>query len=232
MKKIIIAIMAVVAYVNNVNAQNDQLNAYKEQRLEDLPYIQAYQTDEGEILKAADCCGWGLELFAGYNLSENGNTPLAGLSGRYDGKKVSYRLSVSAMSRKFNDEAIEAGKRYYSYAAEGAFHVNLFNKGYHTNVLSLYATVGYIYGKHRFDVGEIEVEDGTIERSVKHNASGLTYGGGIEYRHQFFATGNALAIRIGCQTLPDTWNNNTKVDVMYGITGTFTWGLGRNRVRK
>jgi len=230
MKKFFVAAMAILATAT-ATAQ-DNLTAYKEQRLENMPYIQAYQTDEGEILKSADACGWGVEIFAGYNLSETINSPVAGLSGRYDGKKVSYRLSVSAMTREYNDEAIEAGKRYFAYAAEGAFHVNLFNKGYHTNVLSLYATVGYIYGKHHYAVADIEVEDGTIERSVRHNGSGLTYGGGIEYRRQFFATGNALAIRIGCQRLPDTWNNNTKDKVMYGATLGFNFGLGRNRVRK
>lgn len=242
MKKFLLAFMAMtISMIANAQtfpmkrtAEGDKsLSSYKEERLKSLPYIQAFQASDGTILKAADSEGFGIEIFAGYHYAEEQyHAPSFGLSGRYDAKKVSYRLSASATTREYNDEAVKAGNRYWSYAADGAFHVNLFNRGYHVNVLSVYGTIGYLYGQHRYAVGEeIDVNGDTIQKTVKHNGSGVTYGGGLEYRRQFFATGNALSIRCGYRTLPNTFVNNTKVfGTLYAEIG-FNFGCKRSRVR-
>ena len=238
------AVILLVGTSGIINAQNkdfsfeksqngeESLAAYEQQRLEDLPYIQAYQAEDGTVLKAADCVGWGVEIFAGagYLHADPSFTPEAGLSFRYDAKKVSYRVSASALMRQYNAESVEPGKKYISYAADAAFHVNLLNKGWHVNVLSMYADIGYMYGRHRYAV-EAETEEGTWSTVVKHNGSGLTYGGGLEYRAQFFATGNALVVRAGYKTLPNTYVNNTHVEGMAYISLGFNFGCGRNRVR-
>ncbi len=208
------------------------LSAYEQERLEALPYIQAYQASDGTVLKSADSEGFGVEIFAGalYVLPEEYFTPEMGLSFRYDAKKVSYRVSASALTRQYNAESIEPGKRYWSYAADAAFHVNLLNKGWHVNVLSLYGNVGYLYGRHRYAV-ETETEEGTYTTTIKHNGSGITYGGGLEYRCQFFATGNSLTVRAGYKTLPNTYVNDTRVQGSVYIQLGFNFGCGRNRVR-
>lgn len=208
------------------------LAAYEQKRLEDLPYIQAYQADDGTILKSADSEGFGVEIFAGavYVLDEHYFTPEAGLSFRYDAKKVSYRVSVSALTREYNSESIEPGKKYWSYAADAAFHVNLLNKGWHVNVLSLYGNIGYLYGKHRYAV-ETETAEGFYTTTVKHNGSGITFGGGIEYRYQIFATGNALTVRAGYKSLPNTYVNDTRIQSSVYIQVGFNFGCARNRVR-
>ena len=160
-KKIMLASTVILLVGTSVvNAQNkdfsfekskngqESLAAYEQQRLEDLPYIQAYQAEDGTVLKAADTEGFGIEVFvgAGYLHADPYFTPEAGLSFRYDAKKVSYRVSASALWREYNAESIEPGKKYVSYAADAAFHVNLLNKGWHVNVLSMYADIGYMYG--------------------------------------------------------------------------------------
>lgn len=218
--------------MNESEAGLSSLSAYKEQRLEELPYIQAYQAEDGSILKAADCTGWGIELFAGagYMHADPYFTPEAGLSFRYDAKKVSYRVSASALWREYNAESIEPGKKYVSYSADAAFHVNLINKGWHVNVLSLYANIGYMYGQHRYAV-KAEIEEGTWSTVVKHNGSGITFGGGLEYRAQFFATGNALVLRAGYKTLPNTYVNNTHIEGMVYMSLGFNFGINRSRVR-
>ena len=246
MKKSKILLTAIILLVGTsgiTNAQNkdftksqngqESLAAYEQQRLEDLPYIQAYQATDGTVLKAADTEGFGVEIFAGagYMHADNYFTPEAGLSLRYDAKKVSYRVSASALMRRYNAESIEPGKKYISYAADAAFHVNLFNRGWHVNVLSLYANVGYMYGRHAYSVGEAEVENGTLIQTVRHNGSGITFGGGLEYRCQFFATGNALVVRAGYKTLPNTYVNHTHVEGMAYVSIGFNFGCGRNRVR-
>lgn len=230
-----LAVMPVSAQTFKMNRStngNKSLSAYEQKRLEALPYIQAYQASDGAILKSADSEGFGVEIFAGalYVLPEKYFTPEAGLSFRYDAKKVSYRVSASALTRQYNAESIEPGKRYWSYAADAAFHVNLFNKGWHVNVLSLYGNVGYLYGRHRYAV-EAETQEGVWTTTVKHNGSGITFGGGLEYRCQFFATGNALTVRAGYKTLPNTYVNNTKLQGSVYIQLGFNFGCGRNRVR-
>lgn len=229
------AVMPVSAQTFKMNRStngNNSLSAYEQKRLEALPYIQAYQASDGTVLKSADSEGFGVEVFAGaaYVLPEEYFTPEIGLSFRYDAKKVSYRVSASALTREYNSESIEPGKRYYSYAADAAFHVNLLNKGWHVNVLSLYGNVGYLYGRHRYAV-EAETQEGVWTTTVKHNGSGITYGGGLEYRCQFFATGNALTIRAGYKTLPNTYVNNTRVQGSVYLQLGFNFGCARNRVR-
>lgn len=236
--KNIIALAVLALAVMPVSAQEFQMNrskngnaslsAYEQKRLEDLPNIQAYQASDGTVLKSADSEGFGVEVFAGaaYMLPDKYFTPEMGLSFRYDAKKVSYRVSASALTREYNSESIEPGKRYYSYAADAAFHVNILNKGWHVNVVSLYSNIGYIYGRHRYAV---EAENGG--KTLRHNGSGLTYGGGLEYRCQIFATGNSLTVRAGYKTLPNTYLNNTKVQGAAYVQVGFNFGCARNRVR-
>lgn len=250
MKSIVknIAVIATVVVANVFVAQaqdtkpqfstvgDSVLNSYKEQRLEDSPWVQAYQVIDGpragQILKAADATGWGIEAFAGASMTTSGFiTPQGGLSIRYDAKKVTYRLSASVLQREYNEEAINSGKRYMSYAADAAFHFNLCKWGYYENFLSLYANVGYIFGKHSYKVGEAEVEEGTIVSSVRHNGSGLTFGGGIEYRRQMFATGNAWTVRVGYDAIPNTFVNNTKRNGMLEGSVGFVFGANRKRVK-
>ena len=88
-----------------------------------------------------------------------------------------------------------------------------------------------MFGKHNYKVGEAEVEEGTILTSVRHNGSGITFGGGLEYRAQFFATGNAMTIRVGYKNVPNTYVNNTKHNGMVYAQVGFNLGIKRSRVR-
>ncbi len=245
MKKIeIVAAVVVMVILGMASAQaqkfeiirtsegDSALADYKNQLLEDLPYLQAYQEDSGNVLKAAATCGWGVEVFAGagYLHADPYFTPEAGLSVRYDAKKVSYRVSASALWREYNAESIEPGKKYISYAADAAFHVNLIDGKWHVNMLSLYANIGYMYGQHRYAVNEAGAEEGEgWSAVVKHNGSGVTFGGGLEYRCQFFGTGNALTIRAGYKTLPNTYVNDTRTEGMVYMSIGFNFGLKRMR---
>lgn len=241
MKKINIFAIAATLFVSNLAAQaqnftihksevgDSVLNLYKEQCMENMDWMQGYTAQDGTPLKFANATGFGAEAYMGYHFVTGYSTPELGVSVRYDNKKVSYRVSASILSRKYNSEAIEAGKRYLSYAVDGAFHINLYAGGYHENVVSVYGNVGYIYGQHRYYVGEAEIEEGTIATSVKHNGSGVTYGGGVEYRRNFFATGNSLSFRAGYKTLPNTYVNDTRIHGTFYVQVGFTFGIARNR---
>lgn len=239
MKKKIFATLMIMVAAGNIYAQKltkteegtAALNSYKEQRLEKLPYIQAYQAQDGRILKAADAEGWGIEPFVGAAYIGNYFTPEAGLGLRYDAKKVSYRGTISALTREYNAEALNPGKRYISVAADGYFHVNLLNRGWHVHVLSLYGNIGYLYGQHRYVYAERVEKGEKVKDVVKHNGSGFTFGGGVEYRIQLFATGNALTIRAGYKNVLNTFVNDTKMNNQFYAQIGFNFGCSRSRVR-
>lgn len=209
------------------------LRKYEKQRLEALPYIQAYQASDGTILRSADATGWGVELFGGadYSLRADYFTPRGGVNVRYDGKKFSYRLGASVINREYNEEAETAEQRYLAYSALAAVNVNLFTSRDRVHVFALYAEGGYLFGKHTYRVGEQETDDAVVIKRVRHNGSGITYGGGIEYRVQFFASGNALTFRAGYQNILDTFVNNTKQGGMAGVQIGWNFGIARNRTR-
>ena len=209
------------------------LAKYERQRLESLPYIQAYQASDGMILKSADATGWGIEVFGGadYSVRANYFTPRGGLNLRYDGKKTSYRLGASVINREYNEEAESAEQRYLAYSALAGVNVNLFTSRNRVHVLALYAEGGYLFGKHSYKVGEEETDSQVIIKRVRHNGSGITYGGGIEYRAQLFATGNALTFRAGYQNALSTFVNDTKQGGMIGVQIGWNFGIARNRTR-
>lgn len=230
--------MAVTAAAQNFEMKRTgngdaSLKNYKRQRLEALPYIQAFQASDGTILRSADATGWGLEIFGGgdYSLRADYFTPRGGLNLRYDGKKTSYRLGASVINREYNEEAETAEQRYLAYSALAAVNVNLFTSRDRVHVFALYAEGGYLFGKHTYRVGEQETDDAVVIKRVRHNGSGITYGGGIEYRVQFFASGNALTFRAGYQNILDTFVNNTKQGGMVGVQIGWNFGIARNRTR-
>lgn len=235
--------LAIMALVANANAQTanapkvgeESMMAFKESHLEKLPYwVQGYVADDGTVLKAANATGWGIEIFAGYDFGTSYNTPEGGLSLRYDAKKVSYRLSGTVLSRQHNDEAVNPDKRYYAYAADAALHYNLFTdpRGFRQNFVSIYASIGYMYDSHKIQVAEDEIsENETLIKYVSHTGSGLTLGGGIEYRHNFFATGNSLSVRAEVLHTQNAWVGDTKSNIKFGVKVGWTFGLCRNRTK-
>jgi hypothetical protein len=210
-------------------------SSHKEERLKSIPWVQAYQVLDGpyagKLLKAADATGWGIELFAGGGFADGYATPELGLAGRYDGKRWSYRLAVSAITREYNEEAVDAGYRYYSYASTASLAFRLYTGKYHVNNLSFFTEAGYLYGKHHYKVGENEAQEGTVLTYVNQNGSGMTYGAGFEYKLNPFASGNSVVIRSAYKTIPNTFINNTKIKGLFYLTVGYEFGVCRHKVR-
>ena len=238
---VLIAASCVAAYAQDKKTRaingDESIAHYEQERLEQLPTFQAVRrTSDGFILRAADCVGFGMEVFGGgdYSLRADYYTPRGGVNVRYDGKKTSYRLGASVINREYNEEADRAGQRYLAYAATAGLNINLFTSRNRVHVFALYAEGGYLFGKHSYKVGEEEIPDDAemvIIKAVKHNGSGLVYGGGLEYRCQFFGSGNALTVRVGYQDALTTFVNNTRKSGLVGAQLGFNFGIHRCRVR-
>lgn len=218
--------------------------SYLNEALTDLPYYQAIdverRTTRGDVVtveklggKGAEAFGHGIEIFAGVNVCENSVTegaffsPEFGIRYRHDWRWVSVSIGGSAMMRQYNAEAIDPGTTYLAYASDARFHVNVLCMGQYEHVINLYAQGGYLFGKHRKDV-QVNQEGQCVP--LAHNGSGLTFGGGIEYRWQMHATGNALTLNLGYKHFPSTYVGNThKAGSLYLQVG-FNFGVKRHRV--
>jgi hypothetical protein len=215
-KNILVAIVAIMALVanNSANAQtakigDESLMAFKESHLEKLPYwVQGYMASDGTVLKAANCTGWGVEVFAGYDFGTTYNTPEGGASVRYTAKKVAYRLSGTVLSRKHNDEAVNPEKRYYAYAADAALHYNLFTdpRGFRQRFVSIFGSIGYMHDNHEIQVAEDAISaNETVIKYVSHTGSGLTFGVGLEGMYNVFATGQSVFVRLELKHTQSAW---------------------------
>jgi hypothetical protein len=212
------------------------LQSYKEQRLKSIPWVQAYQVLDGpyagKLLKAADATGWGVEVFAGGGFADGYATPEVGMAGRYDGKRWSYRLAVSAITREYNSEAMRAGDRYVAYSSTASLAFRLYTGRYHVNNLSFFTEAGYLYDRHDLDLSEdIAVADGEVAPYVRQYGSGVTYGAGFEYKLNPFASGNSIVVRSAYKTITNTFVNNTKVRGLFYLTVGYEFGVKRHRVR-
>lgn len=230
MKKIFFAIIFVLVAIN-LDASQDSLFVNK--YLNNLPQFQTIVVYEGDSIVAArgaEAFGHGIEIFAGAGFMRNSInngafiTPEVGLRYRHDWQRLGLTVGVSVLTRQYNAEAIDAGKRYFSYGTDATFHVNVLRLGQYEHILNLYAQGGYIFGKHRKAIEELN------GAPLYHNGSGLTWGGGIEYRWQIHATGNALTLRAGYKDIPNTYVNDTKHHGMLYVQVGFNIGVSRMRI--
>lgn len=179
--------------------------------------------------KGAEAFGHGIEVFAGAAFMPDALadktfiTPELGLRYRHDWRYVSVGVGASALFRQYNAEAIDAGKKYLSYAADATIHVNILNLGQAEHIINVFGQGGYLFGKHRKEVEALKAD-------LVHNGSGLTFGGGLEYRWQIHRTGNALTLRAGYKHLPNTFVNATNRHGMVYVTAGFNIGVKRYRV--
>jgi hypothetical protein len=256
MKKIfvcaIVALISIVSYAQVSVSMNDngynvsggktnskEVAAYLEKSLQNLPDYQSVTvlkkkadgTTEVVRAKGAEAFGHGLEIFAGCGATRDAVsadkgffTPEVGLRYRYDWRWTSITVGASAITRQYNAEAIDAGERYHSYGADLTFGVNIMRVKQSEHILNVFGQGGYLFGAHRKAIEEL---NGT---PLYHNGSGLTYGGGIEYRWQIHATGNALTVRAGYKSVPNTYVNETKHPGMVYMQLGFNFGIKRNRV--
>lgn len=223
------------AATDSAASASDSIVGYTEARMaiDNLrrDVIQGYRYEGSEVyLQSANMTGLGLAFYGGPSMIDGDLTFNAGADLRYDLQKVSWRVGAYLTQREYNNEAETAGKQYMSYGATLGFHWNMWAARDHAYVLSLYAEGGYLFGKHNYRVKDAEVEEGTLVKRVRHNGSGLMYGGGLELRHHLkFATGNSWFVRAGVSVVPNTFVNETKTPLQIQLSAGLLIGVCRNR---
>ena len=189
------------------------------------------QTGEQTVTDMTSYTGFGIEPWVGASYFDKRFTPEIGLRARYDGRYVFGGLGANALTRQYNEEAMSAGKQYLAYAAEAFFGVNLIYNKKKTFVVGLFGKGGYLFGKHDYEVGEIEAIDGTYVTSVYHNGSGVIYGGGLEARWTPFLKTHSWVFRVEVTNSQDVHVNSTPTGLRVGASIGYNFGIGRRRAK-
>lgn len=142
-------------------------------------------------------------------------------------------LAVSGSFRRYEPGAESAAKNYISYSTTLYLKYRLFEDKWLRHRLNLVGSAGYVFGKDDTNV----VLD--KEYPMYYMGSGITFGGGLEYRFQFPATinkagkinkfmaGSALNLYIGAQSVPIVTPGYTRREVM--VMTTLSWSFGMFR---
>ena len=141
-------------------------------------------------------------------------------------------LNVSATIRPYELDSAKPNTAYFSFKTTLYLKYRLFEDKWQRNRLNLYGSVGYIHGK---DSEQYDGEDGPRP----YTGSGLTYGGGLEYRFQFpmrikkngqanyFWAGSALNLKVGMERNPIVRPGNTFDRWMVVSTISLSFGTSR-----
>jgi len=156
-------------------------------------------------------------------------------------------LNVSALLRQYEDYkyAVQPNKLYPSYKTTLYLKWRLVEDKWQKHRLCIVGTAGYLFARDKAKVTAQEVkEEYTFSSSFTalYTGSGLTYGGGLEYRYQFplrikedgKANGTAddgLIVRLTCEALPFVQVNHNYHLPSVNLTVAYTFGINRWIVR-
>lgn len=142
-------------------------------------------------------------------------------------------LAVSGSFRRYEPGAESAAKNYISYSTTLYLKYRLFEDKWLRHRLNLVGSAGYLFGKDDTNVALDK------EYPMYYMGSGITFGGGLEYRFQFPATinkagkinkfmaGSALNLYVGAQSVPIVTPGYTRREVM--VMTTLSWSFGMFR---
>jgi hypothetical protein len=155
--------------------------------------------------------------------------PMAGISWRKDGIGKKHRMGTELefllMPRRYEKESVKADKNYLSFKTDVQLKYALLENTAVTNRLNIVGTVGYIHSKDADQTG------------YRYTGSGVTVGGGLEYRHLFGLreknNGNAnptaddsWGISLMYEILPIVRPNDTTRTGLLSVTLSYSIGAG------
>ncbi|MBP5615871.1 MAG: hypothetical protein J6X42_04915, partial [Alphaproteobacteria bacterium] len=155
--------------------------------------------------------------------------PVAGISWRKDGIGKKHRMGTELeflfMPRRYEKESVKADKNYLSFKTDVQLKYALLENTAVTNRLNIVGTVGYIHSKDADQTG------------YRYTGSGVTVGGGLEYRHLFGLreknNGNAnptaddsWGISLMYEILPIVRPNDTTRTGLLSVTLSYSIGVG------
>ena len=156
-----------------------------------------------------------------------------------------YELNISALTRHYELSSTKSDKIYVSYKTTGYFKYRIFEDKWQRSRLNLVGSVGYMFSRDEALITRQEEADGykfTATFNPYYTGSGLTYGGGLEYRYQFplrikkdgktnAAAGDGLTAKLIVEGAPIVEYNLHYHVPTIRLTLSYTFGINRWIVR-
>ncbi|MBR6327396.1 MAG: hypothetical protein IKR60_00780 [Alphaproteobacteria bacterium] len=161
--------------------------------------------------------------------------PMVGISWRKDGIGKEHRMATELefilMPRRYEKESIKADLTYLSFKTDVQLKYAVFENTAVTNRLNIVGSAGYIHGKDADETG------------YRYTGSGVTVGGGLEYRHLFGlrekknGKANNMAddswgIELMYEVLPIVRPGKTTRTGLLSATLSYSFGCGPRWIRK
>ncbi len=179
------------------------------------------------VLRSANKYGWGVNLYAGWQMAEHINSPIIGAGLEYSRSWWAAMLSGEAGYSKYTSNAVNAGDKYWSFRSEALAALQPFRfDAYNQNRLFLFGGLGFEWYSTESKPFTDEVGN---EYQFKSWGNFLYPTAGIRYEHRFFSTGNSLFVSAQWRQLSGVIQNaSTERYNALMLSVGFNFGFFRN----
>lgn len=175
----------------------------------------------------------------------NGTQPMLGVSYQRDGIFGWYKkdgtsvhpfgieLNFSLMPRRYEYSSSVPHRSYFSYKTTFYGKYRLYESGWMSHRINFVAGLGYLFSK---DKEEIVADDITFHPAF--TGSGLTAGGGFEYRYQFplrvkkngkanRSANDGIGVKLMAEYVPKVEYREHTNQLFLSLTVSYTFGINR-----
>ncbi len=179
------------------------------------------------VLRSANKYGWGINLYGGWQMAENVNSPIIGAGLEYSRSWWAAMLSGEAGYSKYTHNAVNAGEKYWSFRSEALAALQPFRfDRYNQNRLFLFGGLGFEW--YSTESKPFTDEAGNVYE-FKSWGNFLYPTAGIRFEHRFFSTGNSLFVSAQWRQLSGVIQNaSTERYNALMLSVGFNFGFFRN----
>ena len=179
------------------------------------------------VLRSANKYGWGVNLYAGWQMAENVNSPVIGAGLEYSRSWWAGILNAEAGYSKYTHNAVNAGEKYWSFRTEALAALQPFRfDAYNCNRLFLFGGIGFEWYSTE---SKPYKDDAGNEYMFKSWGNFLYPTAGIRFEHRFFSTGNSLFVSAQWRQLSGVIQNaSTERYNALMLSVGFNFGFFRN----
>ncbi len=195
-----------------------------------VPGVSYSDPNAGKIvLRGADKYGWGVNLYAGYQMAEHVNSPVAGAGLEYTRSWWGAYLNGEAGYSKYTHNAVKAGEKYWSFRAESALMLQPFKfDSFNQNRLFFFGGIGF--ESYETDSKTYVDEEGKAS-DFRSWGNYMYPTAGLKFEHRIFSTGNSLYLTAQWRGLEGIiQNSGSEKYNAFMMTVGFNFGIFRNKV--
>lgn len=153
---------------------------------------------------------------------------------RYNGELHAVRIwsiegQLSASIRQYDERAVTAGKKYWSYSAMVYPKIAIAESRWVSHRLNLVGAVGYMYSRDNAQIVEVETPTTIDTYYAYYTGSGVVWGGGLEYSYRFPMATSRIGLKVTAENIPVVHLNET--ERVWTLKASIFWTFGIARLR-